>query len=281
MFDVGAINTLIVWRELLALRDDASTAHILCEHTESRSSTLMRDLAIQLCDVQSVTQLVTPHAATLERQLSQSHPSLNTAIALRAVHKLAEGAFLHELFALGLLAAMQGALDVNFFITVAFSGLAYLLIQRAHRGAPWLWLVVAIFIAGYITAIVLSIIYLGATSPLGIGQGFIAGHSYWELFLLGLVVPKFLPAFAFTIIGHAYFEQAVANDGLSSFLDGIGTSVIGLIAVTAAGLLQAAAIDGYTLVVFGFSLAALYYFTSKITIPTIVLLAAIAGQLPV
>jgi len=74
MFDVGAINTLIVWRELLALRDDASTAHILCEHTESRSSTLMRDLAIQLCDVQSVTQLVTPHAATLERQLSQSHP---------------------------------------------------------------------------------------------------------------------------------------------------------------------------------------------------------------
>jgi len=52
-----------------------------------------------------------------------------------------------------------------------------------------------------------------------------------------------------------------------------------LIAVTAVSLFQAAAIDVYTLAVFGLSLAALYYFTSKITTPTVVVLAAIAGQL--
>ena len=113
------------------------------------------------------------------------------AMVVRAVHKLADGAFLHdgafsyELFAIGVFAAMQGALDVNFFFTLAFSGLVYVLIRRAHH-QPWFWAVVAVFTALYITAIVLSIIYLGATS-LGIGQGFIAGQSYWELFLLGLI----------------------------------------------------------------------------------------------
>ena len=33
----------------------------------------------------------------------------------------------------------------------------------------------------------------------------------------------FLPAFSFTIIGHTYFERAVADQGLSAFLDGVSS----------------------------------------------------------
>lgn len=62
MFDVGAINTLIVWRALRA--SDGALSDVLHRyHHASRSSDLMLELAKQLCGVDRAPLAGTSHSA--------------------------------------------------------------------------------------------------------------------------------------------------------------------------------------------------------------------------
>lgn len=87
----------------------------------------------------------------------------------------------------------------------------------------------------------------------------------------------FLPAFAFTLVGHNVMERLIANTALHSFLDGVTAGVVGLIAATTLVLLRDAITDGPALVILGAGLLVLYRWKSKLNVPVVVLAAALAG----
>lgn len=87
----------------------------------------------------------------------------------------------------------------------------------------------------------------------------------------------FLPAFAFTLVGHRYLARAVENQALHSFLDGVTAGVVGLISVTALTLLRDAITSPPAAVIFAVSLLLLFRWKSKIAVPLIVLGAAVIG----
>ncbi|MCI0712795.1 MAG: chromate efflux transporter [Chloroflexi bacterium] len=89
----------------------------------------------------------------------------------------------------------------------------------------------------------------------------------------------FLPAFAFTLVGHNVMERLIANTGLHSFLDGVTAGVVGLIAATTLVLLRDAITDLPALVIFGAGLLVLFRWKSKLNVPVVVLAAALAGLL--
>lgn len=104
-----------------------------------------------------------------------------------------------------------------------------------------------------------------------LGGGLIGG--------LALTAGIFIPAFAFTLVGHNFMERLIANTSLHSFLDGVTAGVVGLIAVTAIGLLRSAIVDLSALVIFGVGLLILYRWKSKMNVPIVVLGAGIVGLL--
>lgn len=90
----------------------------------------------------------------------------------------------------------------------------------------------------------------------------------------------FLPAFAFTLIGHNFFEKNfIENKAAHAFLDGVAAGVVGLIAVTTIGLFQEAVTDIPSLGIFVISLLMLYRSSSKMIIPVVILGAGIVGYL--
>ncbi len=98
--------------------------------------------------------------------------------------------------------------------------------------------------------------------------------------LLGAVVMTigvFLPAFAFTLVGHQQIEDAVKNKALLVFLDGVIAGVVALIGVTALTFLLEAVPDWKTAVLFLASLLALYRFNAKETVAIVVILAGLSG----
>jgi chromate transporter len=97
----------------------------------------------------------------------------------------------------------------------------------------------------------------------------------------GLVVTAgiFVPAFAFTLVGHNLMERLIANTALQSFLDGITAGVVGLIAATTIVLLRATLVDVPTLLIFGIGLFILFQWKSKWNVPVVVLGAGLVGLL--
>jgi chromate transporter len=94
---------------------------------------------------------------------------------------------------------------------------------------------------------------------------------------LALTVGIFLPAFAFTLIGHNLMERLIANTALHSFLDGVTAGVVGLIAATTIVLLRSALVDVPAVFIFLVGLFVLFRWKSKMSVPVIVLSAALAG----
>jgi chromate transporter len=89
----------------------------------------------------------------------------------------------------------------------------------------------------------------------------------------------FLPAFSFTLIGHNLFERLVKFGAIRYFLDGVTAAVIGLVGFTALELLRdTVAIQVGTVVIFVVSIGTLYQITSVWTAPSVLVGAAIAGQ---
>ncbi len=87
----------------------------------------------------------------------------------------------------------------------------------------------------------------------------------------------FLPAFLFALVLHEVIDRAFRFKSVVSFVDGITASVVGLLALTAFGLMKKALIDFYTTALLVMSLQASYYFNHKLLVPMIVITALFAG----
>jgi chromate transporter len=94
---------------------------------------------------------------------------------------------------------------------------------------------------------------------------------------IAMTVGVFAPAFAFTMIGHEYLEKIVENQSAHAFLDGVTAGVVGLIAVTALGILNETILGLNAWIVFSLALIALYLSKSKRIIAAVVLAAGLFG----
>lgn len=96
---------------------------------------------------------------------------------------------------------------------------------------------------------------------------------------IAMTAGVFLPAFAFTLIGHEYVERLVEYRPAHAFLDGVTAGVVGLIAVTAIGLARAALTSPLPIAIFALALLLAFRWRSKFAIAGIVLAAGTAGLL--
>lgn len=102
-------------------------------------------------------------------------------------------------------------------------------------------------------------------APLIIFSTFVGyfGAGWWGAILITLGI--FLPAFAFTLIGHPVMEKLIANTALHNFLDGITAGVAGLIGATAIQLFVSTVGGLPAVILFVLSVVALLKFRSKYT----------------
>lgn len=104
-----------------------------------------------------------------------------------------------------------------------------------------------------------------------IGGGFLGA--------LALTLGIFLPAFAFTLIGHDLVEKAVENKTLHSTLDGVTAGVVGLITATGLVLIRDAISSGLSVLIFLVGIVVLFRWNSKASVPVVVLGAGLVGLL--
>jgi chromate transporter len=96
---------------------------------------------------------------------------------------------------------------------------------------------------------------------------------------LALTVGIFLPAFAFTLVGHNFLEKLISTPSLHTFNLGVTAGVMGLIAVSGLDLVRAALVNLPALGIFAASLALLYRWHAKIAALVVVLGAGGLGLL--
>jgi chromate transporter len=106
--------------------------------------------------------------------------------------------------------------------------------------------------------------------------GYFAGGPLGGLIMTAGI---FLPAFAFTLIGHNAMERAIESRRLHAFLEGVTAAVVGLMAVTTMKLLKAGIDDWSSLGIFVAALVVVYLWKAKAAIAFIVLGAGVAGFL--
>ena len=87
----------------------------------------------------------------------------------------------------------------------------------------------------------------------------------------------FLPAFAFTLIGHHPLERLVHQPRVRGLLDGVTAAVVGLIAGTAITLCIVTIRDLQTAAVFLFAVTVAFICRSKLVIPLIITAAVTWG----
>jgi chromate transporter len=116
-------------------------------------------------------------------------------------------------------------------------------------------------------------------APLVIFSTFVGYLAAGPWGALAMTFGMFLPAFSFTLIGHDLIERATNNKNLHAFLDGIAAGVVGLIAITALGLLKVAVTTPHAAAIFAASLGALYVFKGKLLIPLVIGAAGLAGYI--
>lgn len=116
-------------------------------------------------------------------------------------------------------------------------------------------------------------------APLIIFSTFVGYLGGGPLGAVALTAGVFLPAFAFTLIGHDFFERLVDNQQIHAFLDGVTASVVGIIAATAIHLLQTALPDLPAVGIFILALFVLSRWRTKAAIAGIMLGAGLLGLL--
>lgn len=116
-------------------------------------------------------------------------------------------------------------------------------------------------------------------APLIIFSTFVGyfGAGWWGAILITIGI--FLPAFAFTLIGHNLVEKVIENKALHNLLDGVTAGVVGLIAITAVQLFMSTIISWQTLIIFLVSLIIIYKWKSKMNTLVIIFFSGILGWL--
>ena len=114
-------------------------------------------------------------------------------------------------------------------------------------------------------------------APLIIFSTFVGYLGGGPLGALALTVGIFLPAFAFTLIGHQYVERLVTNQSVHTFLDGVTAGVIGLIAITALKISATALTNLPSLAIFALALLLLFRWKARTTVVWVVLGAGLLG----
>ena len=114
-------------------------------------------------------------------------------------------------------------------------------------------------------------------APLVIFSTFVGylGGGPWGA--VAMTVGVFLPAFAFTLLGHEFMERLVRQPRIHAFLDGVTAAVVGLIAGTALALMRLS-VDGVAdIALFAVALAALFASKARLLIPAVIAGAALWG----
>jgi chromate transporter len=114
-------------------------------------------------------------------------------------------------------------------------------------------------------------------APLIIFATFVGYFAGGPLGAVVITAAIFLPAFAFTLIGHNALERAIGSRKLHAFLEGVTAAVVGLMAVTTGRLLHAGIDDWPSLGIFAAALVAVYLWKSRLAIVSIVLASGLAG----
>lgn len=173
--------------------------------------------------------------------------------------------------------------DTPSMLTLLFSGLraglltfggAYTAIPFIQRDAVEVgqWMTNAQFLDGLALSGLLP-------APLIIFSTFVGYVGGGSLGAIAMTVGVFAPAFAFTMIGHQYLERIVENKSAHAFLDGITAGVVGLIAVTALGILNETIVGQNAWIVFSLGLITLFLSNSKWTVAAVVLASGLFGLL--
>ena len=114
-------------------------------------------------------------------------------------------------------------------------------------------------------------------APLIIFSTFVGYVGGGPLGALAMTVGIFLPAFAFTLVGHSYLERVIHTPALHSFLDGVTAGVVGLIAATTLVLFRAGVTSVPAFIIFVLALIAIYRWKAKAAVAGIVLGAGVLG----
>ena len=92
-----------------------------------------------------------------------------------------------------------------------------------------------------------------------------------------MTIAVFVPAFAFTMIGHDTLERLVNNVSAHAFLDGVTAGVVGLISATALGIFIETVTGLHAWIIFGAAVIALFASKSKWTVAVVVIAAGLYG----
>lgn len=114
-------------------------------------------------------------------------------------------------------------------------------------------------------------------APLIIFSTFVAYLGGGASAALVMTVIIFLPAFAFTLIGHRAVERAVTDTRLHAILDGVTAAVVGLIVVAALGIMRTAISDLVGLLVFIAALLVLARWKARSAMVTVMLAGGLLG----
>jgi chromate transporter len=151
----------------------------------------------------------------------------------------------------------------------AYTAIPFLREDAVERGA---WMTERDFLDGVALSGVLP-------APLIIFSTFVGYFGGGPLGALAMTAGIFLPAFFFSILFFHRLEAVVHNPTLHNFLEGVAAGVVGLIAITTIKLglvaipgLGAAAICAGALIV-------IYRWKHKLVVPTIMIVAGVAGVL--
>lgn len=114
-------------------------------------------------------------------------------------------------------------------------------------------------------------------APLIIFSTFVGYLGGGALGAIAMTAGVFAPAFAFTIIGHDYLEKLIENKSAHAFLDGVTAGVVGLIAVTALGILNETILGLGAWIIFSMALLTLFLSRSKWAVAWVVAAAGLSG----
>jgi len=114
-------------------------------------------------------------------------------------------------------------------------------------------------------------------APLIIFSTFVGYLGGGPLGALAITTGIFLPAFAFTLLGHNFFEKVIENKAMHAFLDGVTAGVVGIIGITSLNLFQSAVVDLDSVIIFIVSLFLVYWLKAKWSVAVIMLVAGVIG----